>query len=206
MNQPYTLQSLFHSFEDRVDPYYEIDAMGSHKRLGRPHFNVSETETAFLLDGEVPGVADKNQITVEWLQNQVLIIRGIIKPADTETMKDPFQEGLRNELSAPLGMLPMLCALISRRAATNIFIEHEEPPKTLEKLSLEVMIDKPKPKLPRRLLHERHIGEFMRSFTFPMEVDSDGMKANLSDGLLRIVVPKKADKVVESKRIDITNN
>ena len=65
------------------------------------------------------------------------------------------------------------------------------------------MIDKPKPKLPRRLLNERHIGEFMRSFTFPMEVDSDGMKANLSNGLLRIVVPKKVDTAVESKRINI---
>ncbi len=112
IDQPYTLQSLFHSFEDRVDPYYEIDALPSHKRLGRPRFNVSETETAFLLDGEVPGVADKNQISVEWLQNQVLIIRGTTKPADTELMKDPFQEGLQNELPAPLSMLPMLNALI----------------------------------------------------------------------------------------------
>ena len=112
MNQPFTFQSLFHSFEDRVDPYYEIDAIPSHKRLVRPRFNVSEIETAFLLDGEVPGVADKNQITVEWLQNQVLIIKGIIKPADTEMMKDPFQEGLENELSAASSMLPMLNALI----------------------------------------------------------------------------------------------
>jgi HSP20 family molecular chaperone IbpA len=76
-------------------------------------------------------------------------------------------------------------------------------PKTLGKLQLEVMIEKPKHKLPRRLLNERHLGEFMRSFTFPMEVDSDGMKANLSNGLLRIVVPKKVGSVIESKRIDI---
>jgi len=67
------------------------------------------------------------------------------------------------------------------------------------------MLDKHKHKLPRRLLHERHIGEFMRSFTFPMEVDSDCMKANLSNGLLRIVVPKKVNTVFESKQIDISN-
>jgi HSP20 family molecular chaperone IbpA len=53
------------------------------------------------------------------------------------------------------------------------------------------MLEQPKPPLPRRLLSERFIGEFMRSFTFPMEVDSNGMKANLSDELLRITVPKK---------------
>ena len=64
------------------------------------------------------------------------------------------------------------------------------------------MVDEPKVKFPKRLLKERHIGEFMRSFTFPMEVDSDGMKANLIDGLLRIVVPKKAAS--ESKQIHIS--
>lgn len=66
------------------------------------------------------------------------------------------------------------------------------------------MIEKPKIKLPRRLLNERHLGDFIRSFTFPMEVNSDGMKANLSDGLLRIIVPKKVDKTIETKRIDVT--
>jgi HSP20 family molecular chaperone IbpA len=44
----------------------------------------------------------------------------------------------------------------------------------------------------------------MRSFTFPMEVDADGMKANLLDGLLRIAVPKKAGTVGEAKRIPVT--
>lgn len=120
MDHPFTFQSLFHSFEDRVDPYYEIDGLRSSKHLGRPRFNVSETETAFILDGEFPGVTDKNQITVEWLQNQVLIIRGTVKPADTETLKDPFQEGLHNEMAAPLGMPPMLNALILFEQKTNV--------------------------------------------------------------------------------------
>ena len=44
----------------------------------------------------------------------------------------------------------------------------------------------------------------MRSFTFPREVDSDGMKANLSDGLLRISVPKKAEAVSQTKQISIS--
>jgi HSP20 family molecular chaperone IbpA len=95
---PFTFQSLFHSFEDRVDPYYGIDDLPSHKRLGCPRFNVSETEDAFILDGELPGVSDKKQISVEWLQNQVLIIRGIIKPADTENMQNPFKKGTQNDL------------------------------------------------------------------------------------------------------------
>jgi HSP20 family molecular chaperone IbpA len=101
MERPFTYQSLFHSFRDRIDLYYEDDHDRSHKGVGRPAFNVSETETAFLLDGEVPGVYNKSQITVEWLQNQVLIIRGVVEPADTETMQDAFKEGLHNDLAAP---------------------------------------------------------------------------------------------------------
>lgn len=99
MRHPFTLQSLFHSFEDRIDPYYEIDGSRSHKELGSPRFNVVETDTAFLLDGEVPGVAEKSQIAVEWFQNQVLIIKGVVQPADTETLMDPFEKGLRNDLA-----------------------------------------------------------------------------------------------------------
>lgn len=112
MDHPFSLQSLFHSFEDRVDPYYEIDGSRSHRGLGRPRFNVSETETAFILDGEVPGVAEKSQIAVEWMQNQVLIIRGITKPADTETMTDPFEGGLHNDLAVATGIFPLIDPLI----------------------------------------------------------------------------------------------
>jgi len=184
MEHPFTFQSLFHSFRDRIDPYYEIDHDRSHKRVGRPAFNVTETETAFLLDGEIPGVFSKKQITVEWLQNQVLIIRGAFPPSDTETMKDPFKEGLHNDLAAPK--------------------QHEETPlPPHETAELQAILGKPEVKLPRRLLSERQIGEFMRSFTFPTEVDSDGMEANLSNGLLRIVVPKLPGKSSKAKPIQI---
>jgi HSP20 family molecular chaperone IbpA len=44
----------------------------------------------------------------------------------------------------------------------------------------------------------------MRSFTFPSDVDPDGMKANLQDGLLRITIPKKADAPGNSKQIPIS--
>jgi HSP20 family molecular chaperone IbpA len=99
VRRPITFQSLLHAFEDRVDPYHEIDGGPSHKQLGRPRFNVTETQDAFILDGELPGVTEKKQITVEWFQNQVLIIRGVVKPADTETLEDPFKKGLKDEVA-----------------------------------------------------------------------------------------------------------
>lgn len=65
------------------------------------------------------------------------------------------------------------------------------------------MTNKPRIQFPRRLLNERHVGEFQRSFTFPTEVDADNMKASLANGLLRIVVPKKVDEASVTKSISI---
>lgn len=41
---------------------------------------------------------------------------------------------------------------------------------------------------------ERSYGRFQRSFSLPAEVDSDTITAELKDGVLRIEVPKPADK------------
>jgi HSP20 family molecular chaperone IbpA len=71
------------------------------------------------------------------------------------------------------------------------------------KVEIEAMTNKPQIHFPRRLLNERQVGECQRSFTFPMEVDADGMKANLVNGLLRIVVPKKVDAPNTTRSIDI---
>jgi HSP20 family molecular chaperone IbpA len=65
------------------------------------------------------------------------------------------------------------------------------------------MTDKPRIHFPRPLLRERQIGECQRSFTFPTEVDADGMKASLANGLLRIVIPKKAGAASETKSINV---
>lgn len=196
----FTLQSLFHSFADREDPYYEIDGQGSLKGINSPRFNISETETAYLLNGEFAGLANKNQIVVEWLQNQLLIIRGSIGPGDTETMTDPFKNGLKNEIPTALGIFPTPTEVTPM---LTIGLVHTETHESVERAELDRELDEPVFTGPKAMLRERHIGQFQRSFTFPTDVDSDHMEASLADGLLRIVVPKKAGAVVEKKRIEV---
>jgi HSP20 family protein len=41
---------------------------------------------------------------------------------------------------------------------------------------------------------ERSFGKFQRAFTLPAEVDSDKIKAEFKDGLLRIEVPKPEEQ------------
>lgn len=59
---------------------------------------------------------------------------------------------------------------------------------------------------PRFLLHERHIGPFSRSFSFPVTVDETAMEASLKDGLLKIVVPKSVFAPSVGKKVYIQSS
>ncbi len=50
-------------------------------------------------------------------------------------------------------------------------------------------------------ISERSVGEFSRSFQFPVRVDHDGVRASLNNGILTVTVPKA--KRHESRRIAI---
>ncbi len=51
-------------------------------------------------------------------------------------------------------------------------------------------------------MSERSVGEFSRSFSFPVRVDQDAVKASMKNGILSILVPKA--KKHESRKIDIS--
>jgi HSP20 family molecular chaperone IbpA len=48
---------------------------------------------------------------------------------------------------------------------------------------------------------ERSVGEFQRTFSFPVSVDQENVKASLKNGILSILVPKASTSV--AKRITI---
>jgi HSP20 family protein len=50
-------------------------------------------------------------------------------------------------------------------------------------------------------VYERSYGTFTRSFTLPAGIDAEHIKAELKDGVLNLVVPKKPE--VQAKRITI---
>ncbi len=53
-----------------------------------------------------------------------------------------------------------------------------------------------------RLLHaERQIGRYARSFTLPQEIDQSGVEAKFRDGVLDLVLPKRAEN--SARRIEI---
>lgn len=51
-------------------------------------------------------------------------------------------------------------------------------------------------------LKERHYGSFMRNFTLPEDVDTDKLEAAVSDGVLRVFMPK-CEKKQKPRKIEV---
>lgn len=56
---------------------------------------------------------------------------------------------------------------------------------------------------PHLTVHERAIGEIMRAFNFPVDVDRDNTHAKLDAGLLTIVVPKVEHEEPEKHHVPV---
>ena len=51
-------------------------------------------------------------------------------------------------------------------------------------------------------LKERHYGSFMRNFTLPEDVDAEKIEATVTDGVLRVAMPK-CEKKQKSRKIEV---
>ncbi|PKS11828.1 hypothetical protein jhhlp_001122 [Lomentospora prolificans] len=163
----------------------------------QPKFDVRETEDAYELHGELPGM-NKNDVHIEFSDPQTMIIRGRIERTYTSgtppSLEAPQRGGAITESGehnkshqARVEDEDVQSATTSVAAPTT---GGEAPKKE----------SAPKDKA-KYWLSERSIGEFARSFNFPTHVQQDSVSATLRDGILSVLVPKH--KKTESRRITI---
>jgi len=152
-----------------------------------PKFDARETEMAYELYGELPGI-NREQVIIEFTDPQTIVIRGRVE---------------RNYSSGT----PRVAAAITEKAH-RASVADEESEKAKEQGETQVAwksspIQRPtKPAANEKyLVSERAIGEFHRTFGFPARIDQDGVVARLEQGLLMVVLPKA--KKVETRRIAI---
>jgi HSP20 family molecular chaperone IbpA len=153
-----------------------------------PKFDVKESKTSYTLEGEIPGV-DQKDVTIEWSDENTVTIKGRTeryyesgdKPsstaADAHSQKTDNESGDAKKESS------------SSKEMT-----------TTQKGSTDVANVSPDGH--HYWVSERTVGSFARSFSFPGQVDHDGIKASLKNGILSIVIPKR-EKKPTSKRIAI---
>jgi len=192
---------------DEFDAHRSTRGSVSSARSFAPKFDVKEVKDAYQLDGELPGI-DQKDVQIEFTDAHTLVIKGRTE-RQYSSDSGPATPAAVEDSSAPdaLEAAPEGTETPKSRQAS---VEDEEAPaatttevdpaaeSAVEKAPAKEELQKPKSKY---WVSERSVGEFHRTFNFPTRVDQDAVKASLKNGILSVVVPKAAPRV--SKRISI---
>lgn len=164
-----------------------------------PRFDVMETKDAYELHGDIPG-ARREDVTIEFTEPQTIVIRGRVErswSSDDNEAKDAEKNTNDNKKE--------------KHESHQAYVSDEEDEEAREngrqvtKASdaKKDVSKKPEHQQPtnRYWVQERSIGEFSRTFTFPVRVDEGNVKASLNHGVLKVTVPKQEKPA--NRRIDI---
>ena len=189
----------FHPLFRLLDDFdrYSRDTTGRHHhrtglRTFTPKFDVREISDAYELHGELPGI-DQKDVEIEFTDDQTLTVKG--RTAHSYSRGTP-----------PSGFIesPSMSGAITEAGEHDA---HKRDDANVEKGEATTGTDVAKEDQPKDAeskfwVSERSVGEFSRSFSFPVRVDQDRVQASMKNGILSILVPKS--KKVESRKITIS--
>ena len=191
----------------------------SHRRAtGRlstftPRFDVREVGSIYELQGELPGLEQKD-LEIEFVDERTLVIRGHTATGVTETNESSNAEAAVKEADAATAdsvseksasyQKPTVEEDEYVDAGAESSAEGAKSPATLVAGQTEQVESKSaaaaEPSF-KYWVSERSVGEFERRFSFPGRVDQEAVKASLKNGILSVVVPKVVAR--EARRINI---
>lgn len=160
-------------------------------RTFTPAFDVRELADGYYLDGELPGV-DPSQIDIEFSDSHTLVIKGRTDRDSRNQMRQtrenppsssPYQPTVEDEDESEGSGSESDGSLHSTDGPSKPVADQAQPPSF------------------RYWASERSIGQFQRTFTFSTRVDQDGVRANLKNGILSLVVPKEIAPQTKKIRI-----
>lgn len=179
---------------DRWNPNHEhrSRSRGSHhdghgETTQVPDFDVRESDGYYFLEGEFAGIASKDDLNIEWVGHRTLLIEATVNKVDEEA-----EWGIRLQSSSK-------AAEIEGPSAGNP--DEPERSESQSKHRSETLMHG---RGLRVWMNERHTGSLRKSFTFPYDLDSEHMRARLTNGLVKILVPKlKVEAPEPSRRVHI---
>lgn len=207
------------------DSFSQAARTSRHSRRApfAPRFNVSEGSDHYVLEGELPGV-DQKDVSVEFTAENTLTVRGRVErrqqsgqasasgvadthkqvsgeetiagPIDTESVQS-HQPTVEDEKEWTEVDTPAT----SEAGPSTVTAQNEEAsasPAPVEQQQPHQQQQQPES---RSWLSERFTGDFSRSFSFSERVDQEAVRASLSNGILSIVVPKAAKP--ENRKITV---
>ncbi|TFA99473.1 30 kDa heat shock protein [Trichoderma ghanense] len=164
----------------------------------QPKFDVRETDSAYELHGELPGM-NKDNVNIEFTDSQTLVVHGRVERTYTAgTPPSGYLEGSKTGGAITEGgekeKKPPKPTVEDEGAAGK------SGEKQVSKKGEEKDSGKPADNA-KYWLSERSVGEFSRTFSFPTRIDQDKVSANFKDGILNITIPKAAKH--EPKKIPV---
>jgi HSP20 family protein len=205
--------SLFQEFSPifrLVNDYERAARCAPREARFTPSFDVKELKDSYELQGELPGI-DQKDVSIEWTDATTLAIKGrtehrrrrsspsqkAAEAAAPETTESESASTKDTEYKAP-----SVEEEDGSTTATDDFVDVASPnasEETVSKKAEEPAAPKPAEQV-RYWVSERSVGSFGRSFTFPVRIDQDNVKASLKNGILSVVIPKL---VVPPRKITI---
>jgi HSP20 family molecular chaperone IbpA len=175
----------------------------SHGSVYTPDFDLRETPDAYFLDGEFPSIQDRGAIKLQWIDGRTLRVQGTVHKVDLKKEWGVDAVGERDEVYG-LNDMGQRKEMHEDGVSSNGLNASGEVIVAAGPTSAIT----PSPALAsattsRIWLNERRTGLFIRSFSFPVPVNTEGIQARLSQGLLSIVVPKTDQSVFKNKDIHV---
>jgi HSP20 family protein len=166
-----------------------------HAAAYSPNSDLHETTSAFFLQCEFPGISGRGALKMHLLDGQTLQIQGTIGKADLKAewgIGDPNRKSSEQAADAE-----NVDNKFDEGTGAEAIQERERGQSSNARASPEqTMIMRP-------WLKERRTGAFVRTFYLPSAIDTHGISARLSQGLLNIVIPKMRASVLHVKEQDI---
>ncbi|KAF7894408.1 uncharacterized protein EAF01_009859 [Botrytis porri] len=166
-----------------------------------PKFDVKEAGEVYELHGELPGI-EQRDVEIEFVDDQTLTIRGRTERSYTSgTPPTGFVEDAPKS-----GAITEGGETEHKDKVHQPTVEDEDaatPASTDANTQMTKASEERKAKEPdhKFWVSERSIGEFSRSFSFPVRVNQDAVQASMKNGILSIIVPKA--KKQEGRKITI---
>ena len=162
-------------------------------RAFQPKFDVREHKEAYELQGELPGINQKD-VTIEFVDPHTLVVKGRVEREyheGSDSTQGRITDADQSSSYHKASVEDEGASSESKHQGSGS--ENQQVAQTEQQVSNQAK--------PRYWVTERSVGEFHRSFTFPTRVDQDAVKASMKNGILNIVVPKAPAPT--TKRINI---
>lgn len=180
------VSNLTHSIHTHL-PWHQ-NAHGTQP-LVCPETDIGETAQSYHIEMALPGVTNKEEISIQWPSNHTLVVKGVVMTGEDQIKhkNNPIARTDSNSTFEKLLKKVSDSGHLNQRNKQDLSgVENGSNGSAKGVAEGSLMY----------ILKERKLGVFQRSFTLPLEVISDGCRVKLEHGLLKLDVPK----VVQEKQ------